>query len=67
MAHCNRIFGQMLKLIPRHRFSQLEEEHGAGRPGRGRAPRHGGPPPAPQGGGTFDHPLAGSGGTHSPR
>ena len=47
MAHRNPIFGQMLKLIPRHRFSQLEEEHGAGRPGRGRAPRQGGRPLAP--------------------
>jgi putative transposase len=34
MAHFNTIFGQMLKLIPRHRFSQLEEEHGTGRPAR---------------------------------
>jgi putative transposase len=34
MAHCNTIFGQMLKLIPRHRFAQLEAEHGTGRSAR---------------------------------
>ena len=35
MAHCNTIFHQMLKLIPRHHFAKLEEEHGTGRPARG--------------------------------
>jgi hypothetical protein len=30
MAHCNTIFQQMLKLIPRHHFSRLEQEHGTG-------------------------------------
>ncbi|MBM4273696.1 MAG: DUF4372 domain-containing protein, partial [Deltaproteobacteria bacterium] len=34
MAHCNTIFGQMLKLIPRHHFSSLEQEHGTGRAAR---------------------------------
>ena len=34
MAHCNTIFAQMLKLIPRHVFGKLEAEHGAGRPAR---------------------------------
>ena len=28
MAHCNTIFHQMLKLIPRHHFGKLETEHG---------------------------------------
>ena len=31
MAHCNTIFNQMLKLIPRHHFDKLEAEHGTGR------------------------------------
>ena len=31
MAHCNTIFHQMLKLIPRHDFAKLEAEHGTGR------------------------------------
>ena len=31
MAHCNTIFHQMLKLIPRHDFAKLETEHGTGR------------------------------------
>src|SRR4030066_2206330 len=31
MAHCNTIFHQMLKLIPRHHFCKLETEHGTGR------------------------------------
>ncbi len=34
MAHCNTIFQQMLKLIPRHHFSRLEKEHGTGRQAR---------------------------------
>ena len=34
MAHCNTIFHDMLKLIPRHHFSKLEREHGTGRPSR---------------------------------
>jgi hypothetical protein len=34
MAHCNMIFGQMLKLIPRHHFSSLEEQYGTGRAAR---------------------------------
>jgi putative transposase len=34
MAHCNTIFGQMLKLIPRHHFSSLEQQHGTGRAAR---------------------------------
>jgi len=34
MAHCNTIFQQMLKLIPRHHFSRLEQEHGTGRQAR---------------------------------
>ena len=34
MAHCNTIFHQMLKLIPRHHFAQLETEHGTGRKAR---------------------------------
>ena len=28
MAHCNTIFHQMLKLIPRYHFGKLETEHG---------------------------------------
>ena len=31
MAHCNTIFHQILKLIPRHHFAKLEAEHGTGR------------------------------------
>jgi len=34
MAHCNTIFGQMLKLIPRHHFSTLEQQYGTGRAAR---------------------------------
>ncbi len=34
MAHCNTIFHQMLKLIPRHHFAKLEKEHGTGRQAR---------------------------------
>jgi hypothetical protein len=34
MAHCNTIFHQMLKLIPRHHFTKLEAEHGTGRKAR---------------------------------
>ncbi|MEJ2672982.1 MAG: IS4 family transposase [Deltaproteobacteria bacterium] len=34
MAHCNTIFSQMLKLIPRHHFAKLEAEHGTGRQAR---------------------------------
>lgn len=34
MAHCNTIFHQMLKLMPRHHFARLEEEHGTGRKAR---------------------------------
>ena len=34
MAHCNTIFQQMLKLIPRHHFAKLEAEHGNGRKAR---------------------------------
>lgn len=34
MAHCNTIFHQMLKLIPRHHFAKLEQEHGTGRKAR---------------------------------
>jgi len=34
MANCNTIFQQMLKHIPRHHLSRLEQEHGAGRQGR---------------------------------
>ena len=34
MAHCNTIFHHMLKLIPRHHFPRLEQEHGTGRPAR---------------------------------
>ncbi len=34
MAHCNTLFQQMLKPIPRHRFSSLEAEHGTGRQAR---------------------------------
>jgi hypothetical protein len=34
MAHCNTIFHQMLKLMPRHYFAKLEAEHGTGRKAR---------------------------------
>jgi len=34
MAHCNTIFHQMLKLIPRHHFAKLAAEHGTGRKAR---------------------------------
>jgi hypothetical protein len=34
MAHCNTILHQMLKFIPRHVFSKLDQEHGTGRPAR---------------------------------
>ncbi len=34
MAHCNTIFHQMLKLIPRHHFAKLEGEHSTGRKAR---------------------------------
>ena len=34
MAHCNTIFHQMLKLIPRHHFAKLEAKHGTGRKAR---------------------------------
>ena len=34
MAHCNTIFHQMLKLIPRHVLGKLETEHGTGRKAR---------------------------------
>ena len=34
MAHCNTIFHQMLKLLPRHHFAKLEAEHGTGRKAR---------------------------------
>jgi hypothetical protein len=34
MPHCNTIFHQMLKLIPRHHFGKLETEHGTGRKAR---------------------------------
>ena len=31
MAHCNTIFSQILKLIPRHEFETLANEHHSGR------------------------------------
>ena len=31
MAHCNTIFHQMLKLIPRHQFEALDSHHSTGR------------------------------------
>ena len=34
MAHCNTIFHQMLKLIPRHHFAKLEAEHSTARKAR---------------------------------
>ena len=34
MAHCNTVFHQLLRFIPRHRFGALEKEHGTGRKAR---------------------------------
>ena len=34
MAHCNTIFHQMLKIIPRHEFGLLDKQHGTGRKSR---------------------------------
>jgi Domain of unknown function (DUF4372) len=34
MSHCNTIFHQMLKLIPRLHFAKLEAEHSTGRKAR---------------------------------
>ena len=34
MAHCNTIFHQMLKFIPRHQFEALESRHSTGRKSR---------------------------------
>jgi putative transposase len=34
MAHCNTVFHQLLKFIPRHRFPSLEKQHGTGRKAR---------------------------------
>jgi len=34
MGHCNTIFHQLLRFIPRHRFGALEKEHGTGRKAR---------------------------------
>lgn len=34
MAHCNTVFSQLLRFIPRHHFSSLEKEHGTGRKAR---------------------------------
>jgi putative transposase len=34
MAHCNTVFHQLLRFIPRHRFGTLEKEHGTGRKAR---------------------------------
>ncbi len=34
MAHCNTIFHQMLKFIPRHQFEALESHHSTGRKAR---------------------------------
>ncbi len=34
MAHCNTIFHQMLKFIPRHQFEALESHHSTGRKSR---------------------------------
>ena len=31
MAHCNTIFSQILKLVPRHEFERLAKEHHSGR------------------------------------
>jgi hypothetical protein len=38
MAHCNTIFHQMLKLIPRHHFAKLAAEPGTGRKARSFTP-----------------------------
>jgi hypothetical protein len=34
MAHCNTVFHQLLRFVPRHRFSSLEKEYGTGRKAR---------------------------------
>ena len=34
MAHCNTVFHQLLRFIPRHRFETLEKEYGTGRKAR---------------------------------
>ena len=34
MAHCNTVFHQLLKFIPRHHFSSLEKAYGTGRKAR---------------------------------
>ncbi len=31
MAHCNTIFSQLLKLVPRHEFEGLAKQHHSGR------------------------------------
>ena len=31
MAHCNTIFAQILKLVPRHEFETLAKQHHSGR------------------------------------
>ena len=31
MAHCNTIFSQILKLVPRHKFETLAKQHHSGR------------------------------------
>lgn len=31
MAHCNTIFSQLLKIVPRHEFEQLAKQHHSGR------------------------------------
>jgi len=31
MAHCNTIFSQLLKLVPRHEFETLAKQHHSGR------------------------------------
>ncbi len=31
MAHCNTIFSQILKLVPRHEFESLAKQHHSGR------------------------------------
>jgi len=31
MAHCNTIFSQILKLVPRHEFETLAKQHHSGR------------------------------------
>jgi len=30
MAHCNMIFSQLLKLVPRHEFETLAKQHHSG-------------------------------------